>query len=137
MDYVSRCVEKTIKKYQSSNPFDIALQKKIVINEYPLGETLGFYMMRRRTQFITLNTDMNTYEKNFVCAHELGHAIEYPECNTSFLRKTTLTSINKIEVQANKFATLLLTYGHDFEPWMTKHHFMQLCGIPFEMERFI
>ncbi|WP_028983277.1 ImmA/IrrE family metallo-endopeptidase [Sporolactobacillus terrae] len=137
MDYVTRCVDKTIKKYQSSDPFDIANQKKIVINECPLGETLGFYMMRRRTQFITLNIDMNSHEKNFVCAHELGHAIEYPECNTSFLRKTTLTSISKIEVQANKFATLLLAHGHKFEPRMTKRHFLQLCGIPYEMERFI
>ncbi|MCO7177054.1 ImmA/IrrE family metallo-endopeptidase [Sporolactobacillus kofuensis] len=137
MDYVSRCVKDTVTTYKTSNPFEIASQKGIIITESPLGETLGFYMMRRRTQFITLNSDMNHHIKRFVCAHELGHAIEYPLCNTSFLRKTTLTSINKIEVQANKFATLLLAFNHNFEPWMTKRHFLQLCGIPIEMERFI
>lgn len=137
MDFVSRCVDKTIKKYKTNDPFIIANQKGIIITESPLGETLGLYMMRRRFQFITLNSDMNLHEKRFVCAHELGHAIEYPECNTSFLRKTTLTSISRIEVQANKFATLLLTYYDKMDNWMTKEQYLKMCGIPVEMSRFI
>ncbi|EST11122.1 ImmA/IrrE family metallo-endopeptidase [Sporolactobacillus laevolacticus] len=137
MDFVSRYVDKTIKIYKTNDPFSIANQKGIIITELPLGETLGLYMMRRRFQFITLNSDMNLHEKRFVCAHELGHAIEYPECNTSFLRKTTLTSISRIEVQANKFATLLLTYYDKMENWMTKDQYLKMCGIPVEMSRFI
>ena len=137
MGYASRCVEFAMKNYKTNDPFDIASQKGIIVNELPLGETLGFYMMRRRTQFITLNINTSNAEKRFVCAHELGHAIEYPACNTSFLRIATLNSINKIEVQANEFATLLLTYGIDFDEWMTKEQYLKICGIPPEMERFI
>lgn len=42
------------------------------------------------------------------CAHELGHAILHPDENTAFLKKNTLFSTDKIEVEANTFAVELL-----------------------------
>ena len=46
--------------------------------------------------------------KTFTCAHELGHAILHPNASTPFLRANTLYSIDKLEQEANSFATNLL-----------------------------
>ncbi|WP_425057663.1 hypothetical protein SCACP_21830 [Sporomusa carbonis] len=46
--------------------------------------------------------------KQFVCGHELGHAIKHSDMNTPFLKRHTLFSTDKIERQANTFAVELL-----------------------------
>jgi Zn-dependent peptidase ImmA (M78 family) len=51
---------------------------------------------------------LNTELQRFVCAHELGHAVLHPRANTPFLRKNTFFSIDKIEIEANRFAVKLL-----------------------------
>ena len=43
-----------------------------------------------------------------VCAHELGHAVLHTHANTPFLRKNTFFSVDKLEIEANTFAALLL-----------------------------
>ena len=43
----------------------------------------------------------------FTCAHELGHAVMHPKANTPFLREHTLFSVNKLEIEANRFAVCL------------------------------
>ena len=46
--------------------------------------------------------------QSFTCAHELGHAILHPNASTPFLRSNTLLSVDKLEQEANLFATILL-----------------------------
>ena len=46
--------------------------------------------------------------QRFTCAHELGHAILHPNASTPFLRSKTLFSVDKLEIEANTFATTLL-----------------------------
>ncbi|WP_161783351.1 ImmA/IrrE family metallo-endopeptidase [Heyndrickxia ginsengihumi] len=125
------------KKQKTNNPFDIATKRNIIIRYFPLGNTLGFYMKNARQQVITINNSINDELMKYVCAHELGHAILHPNENTPFLHKHTLFSRDKIEVQANYFATHLLLYGENLQNYETTYELLRSKGIPFEMERFI
>ncbi|MCL6573902.1 MAG: ImmA/IrrE family metallo-endopeptidase [Bacillus sp. (in: Bacteria)] len=137
MNWIMERLEREIKKHKTSNPFEIAVNRNILINYFPLGGTLGFYMKNSRHQVITLNSDMNEHLTNFVCAHELGHAVLHPDENTPFLHKNTLFSKDKIEKQANYWATQLLLYESNLYSYQTKKEIMMEHGIPYEMERYI
>jgi len=137
VNWIMKRLELEIKKHKTNNPFEIAEGKNILIRYFPLGETLGFYMKNARHQIITLNSDMDESRLNFVCAHELGHAVLHPNENTPFLHKNTLFSKDKIEKQANYWAIKLLTYKSNLGMYQTKQEIMREHGIPYEMERYL
>lgn len=101
---------KLIKKYKTNDPFELADCLNIVMIKQPLGKIKGCYKLIKKNKVIFLNSDLNSYEKRVICAHELGHAVMHPKVNCKFLQNYTLFSTDKIEFQANKFsAHLLLT----------------------------
>ena len=89
------------------NPFEIAENKGIVIQMEPLGTIRGYYSKALRTKFIHINCDLDEYQQKFTCAHELWHALMHPDLSTPFLRESTLFSVDKLEVEANRFAAYL------------------------------
>ncbi|UZH06424.1 ImmA/IrrE family metallo-endopeptidase [Heyndrickxia coagulans] len=138
MDWIKNAIHKEVKKHKSNDPFKIASSKNILIRYLPLGSTLGFYEKVYRQKIITLNHDLNNdYLMRYVCAHELGHAVLHADANTPFLRKNTLFSTDRIECEANFFATQLLLYDKVLEDYETKFDVLRESGIPYEMERFL
>lgn len=105
---IKTIVERLIKKHQTNNPFLIAQNLNIIVLRAPLKNTLGFFSTYKRSKFIHLNSSMPEELENFVCAHELGHAIQHPKLNTPFLKSHTLFSTDRIEREANIFAVELL-----------------------------
>lgn len=96
------------KKYKTRNPFELANVLGILIIYEPLGQIKGYYNTAFRKKMIHINNGLTEYEQKFTAAHELGHAVLHPKSNTPFLRNQTLFSINKLEIEANKFAVDLL-----------------------------
>lgn len=103
-DYVT----KLCKLYDTTNPFDIAKQKNILIIKENLGTINGYYNMPLRQKQIHLNENLNEFDMRFTCAHELGHALLHPKANTPFLLSSTLLSVDKLEIEANSFAIEML-----------------------------
>ena len=97
-----------ISKYKTNNPQEIAQELGIIILFEPLGEINGYYNTAFRQKFIHINNILVEAKQKFTIAHELGHALLHPKANTPFLRDNTLFSINKLEIEANKFAVDLL-----------------------------
>lgn len=97
-----------INKYKTNNPQEIAQELGIIILFEPLGEINGYYNTAFRQKLIHININLSEYKQQFTIAHELGHALLHPKANTPFLREKTLFSINKLEIEANKFAVDLL-----------------------------
>lgn len=97
-----------MKKYETSNPFVIAkyLGIKIIFEE--LGSVNGYYTKILRQKQIHINQNLSEHMQLFTCAHELGHALLHPNASTPFLRNNTLLSVDKMEIEANKFAIDLL-----------------------------
>lgn len=97
-----------ISKYKTNNPQEIAQELGIIILFEPLGEINGYYNTAFRQKFIHINNTLVESKQKFTIAHELGHALLHPKANTPFLRDNALFSINKLEIEANKFAVDLL-----------------------------
>lgn len=96
------------KKYGTSNPFELASYLGIDIISENLGSINGYYNMQFRIKQIHINCNLQKHVQLFTCAHELGHALMHPNANTPFLRSNTLLSVDKLEIEANKFAMELL-----------------------------
>ncbi|UMZ35588.1 ImmA/IrrE family metallo-endopeptidase [Priestia megaterium] len=132
---ISSVVRKLIEKYRTNDPLLIAEEMgvQVVPWNFP-DEVQGMYKYERRNQFIFVNDNLSEKERNFVLAHELGHAILHPTHNTSFLRNNTLFSVNKFERQANTFAVELLLPDeiiHSYQDTrLTKQDIMRMQGVP-------
>ncbi|PWE71169.1 hypothetical protein B1R38_24790 [Bacillus cereus] len=101
-------VLKIVKKHGTTNHFEIAKRKDIIVLFEDLGNTLGFYNTYKRFKFIHINNRINETTQQFVCAHKLGHAVLHPKANTPFLRNQTFFSVDRLEIEANTFAVELL-----------------------------
>lgn len=105
---VPNIVERTIKKYKTRSPYELADLMGISIHRCELGTIKGYYSKKFRIKQIVLNCNLSEKDERFVLAHELGHAIMHENLNTPFLMENTLLSKNKFEKEANTFAIELL-----------------------------
>ena len=113
---VKECVSIVKRKAKTNDVFELVDYFNIEVIETDLGvSTLGMYRYIKRNKFIFLNNDLEHYQKKFVLAHELGHAILHSDLNCFFLEKKTLYLKNKFEIEANKFAVELLVNDDDLK----------------------
>ena len=105
---IREIVSTLVAKYNTRNPFEIAEYQNVEIIHTELKSVLGYYTKYRRVQSIILNSDLPEHLENYVCAHELGHAICHPDINVQWLCESTFYSKGKFERQANTFAVELL-----------------------------
>lgn len=108
MEVIINKVKSLKEIYETSCPFKLAKFLGIHVVFENLGGTFGYYNKHFRIKIIHINQNVDEKKQRFICAHELGHAIFHPDANTPFLKKHTLFSTNRIEVEANLFATQLL-----------------------------
>ncbi|MED1557560.1 ImmA/IrrE family metallo-endopeptidase [Bacillus paramycoides] len=125
------------KKYNTADPFELANALNIIIIPSHSEKIFGLFSTYKRVKMIHIYDGLGEEMKKFVCAHELGHAILHPDANTPFMRENTLFSTEKIEVQANYFATMLLLKNRNIYEYQTKKQILMACGIPQEMGRFL
>ncbi|MDF9495134.1 ImmA/IrrE family metallo-endopeptidase [Bacillus cereus] len=127
-------VLKIVKKHGTTNPFEIAKRKNIIVLFEDLGNTLGFYNTYKRFKFIHINNKIDEITQRFVCAHELGHALLHPKANTPFLRNKTLFSVDRLEIEANTFAVELLFTDEMISAYKDTHLSLQevaeIYGVP-------
>lgn len=105
---IKKIVSNYRKKYQTSDPFEIAEALGIQLQIGDLGTREGCYMYLKRHKCIFLHEDLDEHERLFAMAHELGHAILHPKENCYFIRNYTGLQNTKTETEANKFAIELL-----------------------------
>ncbi|MED4206561.1 ImmA/IrrE family metallo-endopeptidase [Neobacillus mesonae] len=108
MDAITSRVKSLINKFDTNCPFKLANALGIVILYEDLGKILGYYSSHFRIKIIHINQNVDEGQQTFTCAHELGHAIFHPAANTPFLKKHTLFSTDRIELEAHLFAMKLL-----------------------------
>lgn len=105
---IRKQVQTLQRKYKTSNPFELAECLGIMVLFENLGSINGYYNKQLRMKQIHINYNLPEHMQLYTCAHELGHAIRHPDANTPFLRSNTLFSVDKLEIEANKFAVELL-----------------------------
>jgi Zn-dependent peptidase ImmA (M78 family) len=132
MESVLKTIKNLINKYNTNCPFKIAKHLNIEIVYEDLGKVLGYFSKFSRVKIIHINENATDHQKLFICAHELGHAIFHPDANTPFLKRNTLFSTDRIEVEANLFAVRLLFSERFFNEQLSLHDAIELYGIPEE-----
>ena len=94
--------------YKTDNPFDVIRAKNILLLYEELGLINGYYNFVLRQKQIHINCNLEGNQRIFTATHELGHAILHPKANTPFLLANTYQSVDKLEIEANKFAVEFL-----------------------------
>lgn len=117
---VNQVVQSIIKKYKTRSPYELADSMKIEIHRHELGSILGYYYKAYRTKHIVLNCNLirGDPEEKYVLTHELGHSVIHPNANTPFLRANTYLSVDKMEIEANKFSMFYLISDEDIENYV-------------------
>ena len=111
-----------IEKYMTCNPIEIAEELGIKIFIEDLGDINGFYNTYCRRKIIHINKKLKGQRMLFTAAHELGHAILHPDYNTPFMKNHTYFSVNKYEIEANKFASYLLIGDSELQEMFDKEY---------------
>lgn len=130
-------VKKLIKKYKTRDAFEIAsdLHYKVMIE--PLGNHIkGFYQSCPKNKIIHINQDLDENEKDFICSHELGHAILHAKLNILFLERNTFYVKNRYEIEANKFASQLMIPDNLVKEYPSYFSLEQIAlseGLPVEL----
>lgn len=125
---IKKIVEELVDEYHTRNPFEIAERMGICVTEDNLGDIQGYYILYSGVKCICLNSCIKgNKRRNIIMAHELGHSVMHEQEQFMFYQ-STLYSVDKTEVQANRFAAELLIPDHVIleNPGMTKR---QIAGI--------
>ena len=129
--------EKIRKKYDTSDPFELARCLGIVVLFEELGTINGYFNTVCRQRFIHINQNLTDREVRLTLAHEIGHVLLHPTTNTYFLRSKTRFSVGSFEYEANLFAVCFLISDEDIEQ-NREYSLCQLSslfGIPEELVR--
>lgn len=94
--------------YKTDNPFEIVKAKNILLLTEELGYIKGYYNIVLRQKQIHVNSRLEGLQRTFTVTHELGHSIMHPKSNTPFLLENTYQSVDRLEIEANKFAVEFL-----------------------------
>ena len=94
--------------YKTDDNFDVIRAKNILLLYEELGLIKGYYNRVLRQKQIHINCNLEGNQRIFTATHELGHAIMHPKANTPFLLANTYQSVDKLEIEANKFAVEFL-----------------------------
>lgn len=118
MERMNKIAKSLAEKFKTSDPFVLAELLNIDVQwwnfkDEPKGDTINVL----GSPIILLNDELKySNEKYFVCAHELGHAIEHVELANYYISNKRVK--NQYEYQADSFAASLLIglykdeYGH-------------------------
>lgn len=112
---IKKLVRKLSRKHHTRNVFELASALGILVLFEELGSINGYYNKQFRIKQIHINHNLPEHIQILTCAHELGHAIMHPNANTPFLRSSTFLSVDRLEIEANKFAMELLITDEDLE----------------------
>lgn len=105
---VKRLADSLVRKYNTRNPFEIISNLNAIVIFYPLHGVKGFYQYFQRNNLIYIDEALDDVEKNFVCAHELGHMLLHKKTDAIFMDSRTQLNTTKYEIEADRFAVDLL-----------------------------
>lgn len=101
---IKKLADSLARKYKSRDPFEIIGNLNVILVFYPLHGVKGFYQYFQRNNIIYIDKTLSEQEKQFVCAHELGHMFLHKKANAIFLDSRTQLNTTKYEHEADRFA---------------------------------
>ena len=106
-------VNKIIKRYKTNDPYKIVEALDVILLFVPLTGVNGFYNYYKRNHIIYINEELNEEEQRTTLAHELGHLFLHKNTNVIYLNTATALNTQKLEREADIFASELLISDED------------------------
>lgn len=141
---IQTAVEDIVKKYNTTDPFELCEYMGINVLKQELPDSVNGFFVKIMQNYVIIINDGCSYEKSkFVLAHELGHIILHGDTNSIDLRSNTNLCVEKLENQADYFAGYLLIKQHELDfnnccdMQMTSENIATLTGIPERVVRYV
>ena len=130
--------EKLARVYGTRDPFRIAEALDFIIIETPLEGIRGFYQAVHRCRIIYLDNRLSDGDRRWVCAHELGHALQHQGCNRIFMDTRTHMVTSRYEKEADRFAVDLLFSDDDLRDMieLSIDTVAQFLGVSYELAAY-
>ena len=110
-----------IQRHGTHDPFELCDMLGYAVYTVPLTGVRGFYQYVLRKHIIYLSQDLDHRQRQFVCAHELGHSLLHRRTNTLYMDTCTYLKTSFYEKEADRFAVCLLHPDDDrmmeYEGW--------------------
>lgn len=113
MKDIKDIVNDLVAEHNTTDVYELCSSLDITVKYDPLGSTKGYFLNTLGKFFITLNNNLEDWERKVVLAHELAHALLHKDSNICFLKNYTYSNTNKKENEANEFAAHLLIRDTD------------------------
>lgn len=125
------------ERYGTNCPFQLCEFLNIPLLRLELPKRMRGFCLKQETgrPVIVLNTDMDTPESDYCCAHELGHVLLHPGLNAMVIADLTNLCPGRYENEADYFAACLLI-DPNLEEWkrmyepLTLERISLLTGLP-------
>lgn len=114
-----RTARSLVRRYDTHDPFRIAKARGFLVIRTPLQGIRGFYQYVRRCGILYIDSGLGEREAQFVCAHELGHALLHRGMNRIFMDTHTHFVVNRYEREADRFAVELLFDDDDLKEFLS------------------
>lgn len=112
---IRNIVNNLCEKYGTRNPYRLLSDLGIILmyGDY-MEKVRGFYLYDSRIKLICVSNSLPEHIERFVVSHELAHSVLHKRSCAPFLN-TTFLSIDRMEIDANKFAVELLISDEDIQ----------------------
>ena len=109
VEKIKHFVHSLVAKYGTKSPFELCEKLNINVLFVDLPESVdGFFLNSANKNSILIKRSLPPAQKEKVCAHELAHALLHNCINVTHYENTFPDYIEKLEVEADSFARLLL-----------------------------
>jgi Zn-dependent peptidase ImmA (M78 family) len=141
---IKEIVDNLVLEFGTNDVYELCECLEIEVDYDKLGDKIkGFFVNVSSKPFIKINSTLDEWERRVVLAHELGHFFMHPSHNICRLQAFTYNVTNKLEHDANEFATHLLVRESELEilksevEILTDMHISQHFVVPVEFVRYI
>lgn len=109
MNEIQAIADGVVQHYGTASPFELCDFLSIPVLRLELPERVrGFcYQGGGKRTVIVLNRELPSKEREYCCAHELGHALLHPGTNAQVMADLTDLCLGRYEREADYFAACL------------------------------
>ncbi len=135
MHWISREVKELQKKYNTTNPYELADCLGYTVVPYPFRKIRGMLLVPEDDPCIIIgySTLLPRRQQELVVYHEIAHRLLHPELNYFTLLKNTYFYPGKFESQADRFVAELLLAERKPRPGESVHEFAARYEVPVEL----
>jgi Zn-dependent peptidase ImmA (M78 family) len=126
-----------VERYGTASPFELCDFMEIPVLKLELPRSMRGFCFRkdRGGPVIVLNEELRRRDREYCCAHELGHVLLHPKMNEQVISDLTNLCVQRFEREADYFAACLLI-DPNLEEWnrtyrpLTLEQIASLSGLP-------